>query len=224
VFGIVSDMRRNVAQFGENEIFGFLFAMADNRGKKETDKLKQNVEEQLERLLQQLEDLKQEKDNMEESEYNEMLNDTMEQLKEFQKRLEKMVSGNMTLVDQVGSYQLAIQAAVSKAFKTPEVIKLFAKKQPGQLRQRLTALQRDMKLGKVAQDSYIQQAVEILAALKKLGEPLSNDEIQFLQAHMTQDMHDFEQATSKQNIGQGAKENILNVAASKIQSAQAQKK
>jgi TolA-binding protein len=80
--------------------------MADNRGKKETDKLKQNLEEQLERLLQQLEDLKQEKDNMEESEYNEMLNDTMEQLKEFQKRLEKMISGNMTLVDQVGSYQL----------------------------------------------------------------------------------------------------------------------
>jgi hypothetical protein len=50
------------------------------------------------------------------------------------------------------------------------VIKLFAKKQPGQLRQRLTALQRDMKLGKVTPDSYTQQAVEILAALRKLGE------------------------------------------------------
>ena len=31
----------------------------------------------------------------------------------------------------------AIQAAISDAFKTPEVIRLFAKKQPGQLRQRL---------------------------------------------------------------------------------------
>lgn len=31
----------------------------------------------------------------------------------------------------------AIQAAISKAFKTPEVIRMFAKKQPGQLRQRL---------------------------------------------------------------------------------------
>jgi hypothetical protein len=64
----------------------------------------------------------------------------------------------------------AIQAAVSKAFKTPEVIKLFAKKQPGQLRQRLIALQRDVKLGKVSQETYTQQAVEILAALRKLGE------------------------------------------------------
>ena len=32
----------------------------------------------------------------------------------------------------------AIQAAISEAFKTPEIIRLFAKKQPGQLRQRLT--------------------------------------------------------------------------------------
>lgn len=31
----------------------------------------------------------------------------------------------------------AIQAAISQAFKTPEVIRLFAKKQPGQLRTRL---------------------------------------------------------------------------------------
>lgn len=31
----------------------------------------------------------------------------------------------------------AIQAAISQAFKTPEVIRMFAKKQPGQLRTRL---------------------------------------------------------------------------------------
>lgn len=34
-------------------------------------------------------------------------------------------------------------------------------------------LQRDVKLGKVPQDSYTQQAVEILSALKKLGETVS---------------------------------------------------
>jgi hypothetical protein len=49
-------------------------------------------------------------------------------LSEFQ-----MIAGNMTLVDELGSIQLAIQAAVSQAFHTPEVIKLFAKKQPGQV-------------------------------------------------------------------------------------------
>lgn len=38
------------------------------------------------------------------------------------------------------SFLKAIQAAVSEAFKTPEVIKLFAKKEPGQLRDRLEEL------------------------------------------------------------------------------------
>jgi len=32
----------------------------------------------------------------------------------------------------------AIQAAISEAFRTPEVIRMFAKKQPGQLRERLS--------------------------------------------------------------------------------------
>ena len=44
----------------------------------------------------------------------------------------------MTLVNELNRMQLAIQAAISEAFKTPEVIRMFAKKQPGQLRQRLT--------------------------------------------------------------------------------------
>ena len=64
----------------------------------------------------------------------------------------------------------ATQAAISEAFKTPEVIRMFAKRQPGQLRQRLNDLQRDSKIGKISNDVYTQQAVEILAALKRLGE------------------------------------------------------
>lgn len=50
-------------------------------------------------------------------------------------------AGDVTLVDSLGSMQLATQAAISQAFKTPEVIKLFALKQPSQLRQRLDQLQ-----------------------------------------------------------------------------------
>ena len=64
----------------------------------------------------------------------------------------------------------ATRAAISEAFKTPEVIRMFAKRQPGQLRQRLNDLQRDSKIGKISNDVYTQQAVEILAALKRLGE------------------------------------------------------
>ena len=52
----------------------------------------------------------------------------------------------MTLVDEVNRMQLAIQAAISEAFKTPEVIRLFAKKQPGQLRQRLAEVSNKLSL------------------------------------------------------------------------------
>ena len=113
-----------------------------------------------------------------------MREDTLQQLKEFQTSLSKMMQGNMTLVDELGSVQLvlscclmwlliinkAIQAAVSEAFKTPEVIKMFAKKDNNSLKQRLTSLQTSVKLGKITQESYTQQAVEILTALQKLDE------------------------------------------------------
>jgi hypothetical protein len=69
-----------------------------------------------------------------------MKEDTHEQLVQFQKFLERSLSGNVTLVNEFGSVQLAIQAAVSQAFKTPEVIRMFAEKQPDRLRSRLEGL------------------------------------------------------------------------------------
>jgi ElaB/YqjD/DUF883 family membrane-anchored ribosome-binding protein len=77
-----------------------------NRGGAETAQLKRNVEEQMQRLLSQLEDLESEKDNLEPEEYNEMRNDTIVQLREFKKSLEKMMAGNMTLVNELNGVQL----------------------------------------------------------------------------------------------------------------------
>ncbi|XP_037586688.1 protein LZIC [Cebus imitator] len=73
-------------------------------------------------------------------------------------------------VSTVQRSENAIQAAISQAFKTPEVIRLFAKKQPGQLRTRLAEMDRDLMVGKLERDLYTQQKVEILTALRKLGE------------------------------------------------------
>ena len=43
----------------------------------------------------------------------------------------------MTLVDEMSAMKLAIRAAISEAFKTPEVIRMFASRRPGDLRQKL---------------------------------------------------------------------------------------
>lgn len=70
-------------------------------------------------------------------EYNETKQETLDQLKELNASLSKLKEGNLSLIDEVNSIQLAIQAAISQAFQTPEVIQMFAKKQQPQLRQRL---------------------------------------------------------------------------------------
>ncbi len=64
--------------------------------------------------------------------------------------MDKITEGDVTLLDTLARMKMAIQAAISDAFKTPEVIGMFAKKQPGQLRQRLLQLDQAVKLRKVS--------------------------------------------------------------------------
>jgi hypothetical protein len=54
--------------------------------------------------------------------------------REFEASLAKMTSGDLSLMDSLASVRLAIRAAISDAFKTPDVIKLFAEKQVEQIR------------------------------------------------------------------------------------------
>jgi hypothetical protein len=74
---------------------------------------------------------------MAEEEYEETKSETLEQLTELNESLSKIKEGNLSLINDVNGMQLAIQAAISQAFRTPEVIQMFAKKQQPQLRQRL---------------------------------------------------------------------------------------
>jgi Mg2+ and Co2+ transporters len=186
-----------------------------SRGKSETEKLQHNLEEQLDRLMNQLSDLEECREDLEDSEYEETKQETLDQLKEFQESLKKMMEGNMTLVDQLDGMQLAIQAAISEAFKTPEVIRMFAKKQPDQLRQKLAQMQRDVNLGKLPDAAYKQQGVEILAALKKLGESLTPAEVEFLQKNSNAAMSQFEAVTAG-NVGA----NALKMAGSDVKQTQ----
>lgn len=73
---------------------------------KETEKLKQNVQDQLARLLQQLSDLKEEKDSFTPEEYAEMEKETLDQLRDFQNSLKKMTEGDLTLADELSSVKL----------------------------------------------------------------------------------------------------------------------
>jgi len=147
-----------------------------SRGRIETELMKSTISDQLDRLFTQLEDLEELKSELEPGEYDETKAETLAQLREFQQFMDKAISGDMTLVDEFGSAQLAIQAAISQAFRTPEVIRMFANKAPDQLRERFTGLQREAHLKHITQESYKEQAAEILFALKSLGNQLSSTE------------------------------------------------
>jgi len=75
-----------------------------------------------------------------------------------------------------------------------------------------------VKLGKVTKEAYTSQAVEILTALKKLNEQLSNDEEIFLQENKTKAMAEFESVAN--DMGKTAKTNILSYAATANRHAQ----
>ena len=98
----------------------------------------------------------------------------------------------MTLQSELEATRLAVRAAISEAFKTPEVIRMFAKKEPAALRRRLAEIDRDVKLGKLDFATVSDQAAEILVALKKLGEPLEPKEEKFLQQHKSASLSEFE--------------------------------
>jgi ABC-type transporter Mla subunit MlaD len=184
-----------------------------SRGAQETNQLRSKLEDQLDRLVAQLTDLEECREDLEEEEYEETKRETLEQLEEFNKSLQKLISGDMTLVDSLNAMQLAIQAAISQAFKTPDVIRLFAKKQPDQLRVRLSQIERDAKIGKTSQDEILQQKTEILTALRKLGETLEPAEDAFLQANASQSLKEFEKVASHSRTS----DRVLDMASSQFQ-------
>lgn len=162
----------------------FLHLKMGSHGKLETEKLKKNLEAQLDRLVQQLEDIEENRNLLDAAAYEEAMQLTKEDLQEFNESLQRLISGDTTLIDQLGAIQLAIQAAISEAFKTPAVIRMFGKRETSQLRNRLAEIEYDMKLGKITKEVFDLQRAEVLNALRQLGEKLELQELQLLEKLM----------------------------------------
>jgi hypothetical protein len=75
-------------------------------------------------------------------------------MQDIETQLGKLLAGDVSLVTEFGAMRLALQAAIADAFQTPEVIRLFAKKEPGALRTRMAAIQQDHKLTRLSFDAY----------------------------------------------------------------------
>jgi hypothetical protein len=114
------------------------------------------------------------------------------------------MDGDMTLVSELGQLKLAIRAAISNAFQTPEVIKSFAAREPATLRARLVRLGEDLKLGRLVEASYKAKALEVVFALKKLGEELTAEEKVVLDSASQEAKKAFEAAGEGDAVGEAA--------------------
>lgn len=56
----------------------------------------------------------------------------------------------------------ATSAAITKAFQTPSIIKMFAKNEPNALKEKRNQIERDMKLGKLSLEIGNRQKVSII--------------------------------------------------------------
>ncbi|KOX69827.1 Protein LZIC [Melipona quadrifasciata] len=174
-----------------------------SRGKVQTEQLRKNLEAQLDRLVQQLEDIEENRNLLDAAAYEEAMQLTKEDLQEFNESLQRMISGDTTLVDQLGAIQLAIQAAISEAFKTPGVIRMFGKRETSQLRERLAQIDCDVKLGKLSKETSDHQRAEVLNALRQLGEKLDPQELQLLEKLMLNNIDTTSYVQVTENIDKG---------------------
>lgn len=80
-------------------------------------------------------------------------------------------------------------------------------------------LQRDVKLGKLTREQATGQSVEILAALRSLGQELTETETDFLNSNQSAEQAEW-QTASNDSLGSNGQDSLLKLAKVNIQSAQ----
>ena len=163
------------------------------------ERLRANAEGQIARLTQELADLEDAELLAEleatDAEREELAEATREALERWRETLERWSSGgNAMLSTQLENAKWATRMAIKNAFQTPEILKLFARRDVESLRERCERLKEDERLLKVDVKGASKERTEILIALRKLGTKLSEEETQFLKKNLNDErMKEFEE-------------------------------
>ena len=151
------------------------------RGDVETNQLRANIENQLNRLvtqLQDIEDMKSEMDSVEE--YESSKKETLDQMREFEASLQKMAAGNISLIDEINSLQLKLQQTISNAVKSQaNVSHLFDKSNSKALRGRLVTIEAEYRNKRISAAAFKAECVDILSLLEK-EDKLTSREMELL--------------------------------------------
>eukprot|EP00792_Barthelona_sp_PAP020_P004660 TRINITY_DN2266_c0_g1_i1.p1 TRINITY_DN2266_c0_g1~~TRINITY_DN2266_c0_g1_i1.p1 ORF type:complete len:183 (+),score=74.36 TRINITY_DN2266_c0_g1_i1:35-583(+) len=177
----------------------------------ETERLKEEIQNQVNRLLIQLSDLEEFRDELDETEYNDTKSDTMKQIEEFQETLQRVQEGNVSLVDELAAVQIALRAAISKSSKTPEILAMFAAKDSAKIRKKIRHFEKGFAKGKLTESRFIAEKLQLLALLQSTGGDLSDDETAFLAQNSSSVLKNLQSASNL------ASESLIDAIASQIQ-------
>ncbi|XP_055689628.1 protein LZIC-like [Lutzomyia longipalpis] len=159
------------------------------------EKLIQNLETQLDRLVSQLKDLEEAKDDLDEEEFESIKGDTVEQIKEFNERLGRMNQGDVTLDSKLSQMKQSIRKAIATSFNTLEMIKMFGEQNASELEKQLLAIDEDFRLRKIPQEVMETRKLDILEKLKAQGYPLSAKDGEFIEKMAQRQLQGLEEIT-----------------------------
>jgi septum formation topological specificity factor MinE len=107
-----------------------------------------------------------------------MRRDTLQSLKKFATIREKLARGNLN-VSSWSSTEIKKKFTLERirdAFETEAIYALFFERDREGLRDRLAVVERELRLGKEDSEKLENEKIEILVALKNLGERMTEEE------------------------------------------------
>lgn len=137
-------------------------------------KLLENVVNEAKRLSSQLKDLEEYKSEMDESEYNSLKSDTLNQIIANTQLLEKLNTGDLKASSEADSAKLKLAELIVENYNVKEILNTYLSKEVVYLRANLKKLQNQQSIGKISNEQYQQELIQLLEAIAKVSE--LNDE------------------------------------------------
>ncbi len=133
-------------------------------------KLLENVINEAKRLSSQLKDLEEYKNEIDEIEYNSLKNDTLNQIIANSQLLEKLNNGGLKASSEADNAKLKLAELIVENYNVKEILGTYLSKEVVYLRANLKKLKNLQSIGKISNDQYQQELIQLLEAIGKVSE------------------------------------------------------
>lgn len=109
-----------------------------------------------------------------------MRKDTLEELETFQKSINSMASGELTLDSEIEKSKAELMAAVKKNLNKEEIMKTFTSAEVGHIRGAITKIETSYHMKQITEKEYVNKKTAEIVKIKELGGELTPAEEEFI--------------------------------------------